>query len=747
VTTLRVCLFAILSVQACYPASLAISTYFKDGFTPTTITSDTQGNVLVAGSAVTDPASQTLGAAVAKLDPQASQLIYLAYLDSAASDQISAITVDSAGNAYVAGWTTNPNFPVVGGGTLGTAPTGSQDQRSFVTKLSPEGAVLFSVLVGGSVGSEAKGVALGPQGQILVSGLATAKGFPATNGAYTVANTSGNWFLMELDPTASTVIFSATGIGGSSIAFDGAGNIYLAGSSAGTSYPTTPGAYQTTFVQGHVCSGLCQLGVNGGLQHVTKVNATGSTLIYSTGLNDTTGLAGSTVNTGLAVDAAGNAFLTGTLLEASYPLTVATPSNYSGYLSKLDPTGSSLLFSIPIGGGGAVLDSSGALYVGGIMSSYSPVGLNAPVTPVAPPAIFSWVPQQCWPDNIVAFNEAYVMKVDPATGNALDAQWIDGSTPTTAGITLAGGNVWITGSATGPDVPFTPGTLSPENLGTGFTAGAYVAAVDFSASPAAGAPMLACVLDAGNLEHVRAVAPYQVISLFGTNLGPSAGVAAPDGTDSTVAGVTVKFDGTPAQLQYVSSSQVNVIVPLVNSSSPSMQVTVNGATAQPRALPLVATNLNLFANLASNEVSCPGGTINASGFQPLAMNADGSLNSCANPAKPGSTVSFFIDGVGTVGGQQPPAALPVGLLALVSECWAPVESTTLINGFVYQVDVQLPTSTSCALQYGSGGAALGVTFSYNGVPIGPLVVPPPSGGPIVNFTPGQPMPMIVWTSH
>ena len=198
-TTLRVSILAVLSVQACYPASLAISTYFKDGFTPTAITSDAQGNVLVAGSAVSDPVAQTLGAAVAKLNPQASQLVYLAYLDSAASDQISAITVDRAGNAYVAGWTTNPNFPVAGGGTLGTAPTGSQDQRSFVTKLSPDGAVLFSVLIGGSVGSEAKGVALGPQGRILVSGLATANGFPATKGAYTVANTSGNWFLMELD--------------------------------------------------------------------------------------------------------------------------------------------------------------------------------------------------------------------------------------------------------------------------------------------------------------------------------------------------------------------------------------------------------------------------------------------------------------------------------------------------------------------------------------------------------------------
>src|SRR5207302_794862 len=118
--------------------------------------------------------------------------------------------------------------------------------------------------------------------------------------AYSVAETKGRWYLMELDGAASKVIFSATGIGGSSIAFDAAGNIYVAGSSGGTDYPTTPGAYQTTFVQGHICYGLCQIGFNGVLQHVTKVDSTGSKLIYSTGLNNTAGAAGRTTNTGLA---------------------------------------------------------------------------------------------------------------------------------------------------------------------------------------------------------------------------------------------------------------------------------------------------------------------------------------------------------------------------------------------------------------------------------------------------------------
>jgi len=294
------------------------------------------------------------------------------------------------------------------------------------------------------------------------------------------------------------------------------------------------------------------------------------------------------------------------------------------------------------------------------------------------------------------------------------------------GITLAGGNVLIAGATPAPDVPFTPGTLSPKNLGTGFTSGAYLAAANFSATAAAGTPAIACVLDAANLEHVRAIAPYQAISLFGANLASSTGVA-------------ITFGGNPAQLLYVSSSQINVVVP--PNSSPVMQVTINGMSIQ-RQFPGTTSNLNLFANLTSNEVACPNDIAN--GFQPLAINADGSLNSCAHPAKFGAAVSFFVEGAGSPNGSAPPAEL-TGLQAWIGGCAAPVENTSLTNGFVYQVDVQMPASTSCAGQYNSSSATFDVTFTNNGAAVGPLVVPPP-GGPIINFTQGQPMPMIVWAA-
>ncbi len=746
-------LFVGVMAQTGWSANLSLSTYLKDGLTPAAIASDTQGNVFIAGSAVIDPASHAASAVVAKIDAKLSQHLYLTYLDSAASDHVSAIAVDGAGNAYVTGWTRNPNFPVVGGGALGTASTGGNDTRSFVTKLNAAGAVVFSVLIGGSSISTANGIALTPQGQLLISGIAGTNGFPSTAGAWNVANTTNQWFLMELNAAADAVVFSATGIGGNSIALDAAGNIYVAGSSTGTNYPTTTGAYQTSFVQGHICYGLCQIGFDGGLQHVTKVDSKASKLIYSTGLNDPTGLAGSTTNTGLAVDAAGNAFVTGTLLQAAYPFTVPVSGSTPSYITKLDAAGANVLFSIPVGGGGVQLDSAGEVYVGGTVTSFDPTIVPS-VAPVAPPSVFSAIPQPCWPDNIVAITEAYVMKVDPATGNVMDAQWIDGSAPGATGITLGGGKVWITGATPSPDVPFSPGALAPQNIGPGLLAGAYLSAVDFSEGVNSG-PAIGCVLDGGNLTHVGAVAAFQLISIFGSNLGPAVGVATPDGADPSIAGVSVTFDGNPAQLLYVSASQINVAVPApppTRAVAPLptatvMRVMVNGSTLQ-RQFPFTASNLNLFANLSASEVSCPAANFIANGFQPLAMNADGSLNSCANPAAYGSAVSFFVHGVGAIQLGFPPAPQLLNLQAFVGGCSTAVLNASLITGFDYKVDVAMPSSLlPCAQSYSTNEAenSFTVTLSYNDAPVGPLVLP--AGGPTVNFSPGQPMPMVVWVKQ
>ena len=295
--------------------------------------------------------------------------------------------------------------------------------------------------------------------------------------------------------------------------------------------------------------------------------------------------------------------------------------------------------------------------------------------------------------------------------------------------------------------------LAPQNLAPGFLAGAYLSAVNFSGGVKKG-PAIACVLDGGNLTHVGPVAAYQLLSIFGTNLGPATGVAAPDGTDTSIAGVSITFDGIPAQLLYVSASQINVAVPspaLPSSAAdglPSamvMQLTVNGVTLQ-RQFPHTESNMNLFADLSPAQVSCPDAAVIGNPIQPVALNADGSANSCANPAKYGSTVSFFMHGVGgDAFGFQPPQQLGLHVQAFAGFCSITVTNASLIDNFVYKVDVTMPASPlPCGQASGSFAVTFfDVTFSYDGLTVGPLYVPFMNIGPTMNLA----MPMTVWVTN
>jgi uncharacterized protein (TIGR03435 family) len=392
---------AVAASAATFPA-LTYSTYLRDSFTPKAIATDSSGNIYIAGYAIVDPAALQTTVLVAKLNPQASQYLYVRFLGGSVDDYANALTVDAAGNVYIAGSTISPDFPVTTGGNLGTPPTGSTDPRSFVAKLDPNGNVVFSNLLGGSASSAGQAVAVNAAGQILVSGNSISGGFPSTAGAYSVSNTANHPYLLEVDNTGTKTIFSATGIGGSAIALDSSGNIYVAGTTYLLDYPTTPGAYQTAFPAFYSCIFLCQAPSQGVNQYVTKVNATGSKLIYSTSVSGSY----NTVNKGLAVDAAGNVYLTG-YAGGTYPYTVVAPlipstdaiaTAYSAlpFLSKLDPLGETLLFSAPVGGTGVQVDSTGAVYAGGGVGSQ--VIEDTAVTASIP--ALAGVPTQCLPNQV-----------------------------------------------------------------------------------------------------------------------------------------------------------------------------------------------------------------------------------------------------------------------------------------------------------------------------------------------------------
>ncbi len=705
IRTLTLCAWTGIAVAATVPV-LTYSTYLRDSFTPNAIATDSSGNIYLAGSAVIDPATKGKAGFVMKVNPQSGQYIYQSFLNGQASQVVNAIAVDSSGNAYVAG--TNAN--------------GASGEQSFVAKLDPSGDLLFSTPLGGSTESRALAIVLTASGQILVSGTSLGSTFPATAGAYSVPNPASWPYLIELDPTGKNILFSATGIGGDALALDAAGNIYVAGSTAQLSYPTTPGVYQTTFPAFNVCSSLCLIANQGANQYVTKIDPTGSKLIYSTALTGT----GSTRNTGLAVDSAGNAYVTG-YAGSGYPYTVMAPpigpqppSAAGGgvilalpFVSKLDPAGQNLLFSVPVGGAGVQVDSSGNVYVGGGIITLVALGDYAMTATL--PAL-SAVPSACLPNQLLSLNSGYVAQMNGSSGNVLNTQYIGGDLLTVSGVALSGSVLWMAGATNDPNIPYTPNalTLPFADLGNTPGPGAYLGAVDFSQSPAAFTPQISCVLDGADLANVGPVASLQVLSIFGTGMGPATGVSAPNNSTTTLAGVEVTFGSTPASLLYVSSNQINLAVPVLPPDSnifSAMQIAVGGAISSSLALPITSVDPNLFLN---ESLSLPAG--NNPTFVAFALNADGSLNTTANPAALGSTISVFVNGL--ISNPNLTAA-PLQLAA--SEGWTVTGFTQ--GPFDVQVSLQVPAaltapgqSFSCpqqaplcsvgfALYYGEGSPA------------------------------------------
>lgn len=740
---LRLVSSALVVGSVAWAAGLTYSTYLREGFTPAAVATDAGGNVLIAGATGN-------AATLVKLNPNGTAYVYSRTFGGSGTDAATGLAIDSAGDAYVTGTTTSPDFPLTGGGQTGTLPTPAGDTRAFLVEFNPQGEMVFSEALG-SVTTRGSAVALAADGGVLVSGV-SGSGVAASAGAYSVSDTNGRPFLMKVKADGSVVVFTATGIGGSSLAVDAAGNIYMAGSTVFTDYPTTPGAYQSTLNHVGVCVFPCQLTFPGTNQYVTKVDEGATKLIYSTGVASVN----ETVNHGLAVDAAGNAYVTG-IAGGNYNWTVGPTYSQllQPFLTKLDAAGANALYSIPIGGFGVALGSQGDVYVGG---AYNDIGTG--LTQGPPPAAslplgVTSLPTQCQVNSGTTLSEAYVSRVDAATGNVLSTALVDGSNVSTAGIALGrGSNVWLAGPTTQADTPITPGAVTPVSLAAGPLEGAYLGAVSFEAIPDP-SPQVACVLDAANLSRTGVVAPSELLTLIGTGLGPATGVAATDSSTTTLGGVTVTFDGVAAPLLYVSATQINVAVPanvLVGSrgvlSYGTMQVSVNGLMSPSRVLPLTVNNPSLFADLLSADplgtvTQCTVGSVTYFGaLTVFALNADGSVNSCSNPAKVGSTVSLFVNGMGAEGVSAPwtPSAVPVSVR--LGRWSAEVTSVVAQTPFVWQVNVVAPE----ALAPGSQSAAavtMDMDLTSGVVPVGPLAV---ETMPPAYSTPGTPVPLTLWVT-
>lgn len=250
---------------------------------------------------------------VAKLNPTGNTLLYSSFLGGNGNDTGRGIALDPAGNVYVAGGTSAPNFPTQNGFQM--APGGAQD--AFIVKFTASFGRVYATLVGGSGDDGANAIRVDADANAYVTGFTSSTNLPTENAFQPTFGGQFDAFVVKVNAQGNDAV-SLTYLGGSgqdggfSIDIDTARNIYVAGVTASSNFPIR-NAFQPNF-GGAVSSGGAAVPSGDGF--VTKLNASGTELVYSTFL----GGGGDDIASGIAVDSAGNAFVAGTTDSPNFPI-------------------------------------------------------------------------------------------------------------------------------------------------------------------------------------------------------------------------------------------------------------------------------------------------------------------------------------------------------------------------------------------------------------------------------------------
>jgi hypothetical protein len=383
----------------------------------------------------------TLGFAVAAYDKSKPLvidpvLVYSTWLGGVGADRGTAIAVDAAGNAYITGSTTSPDFPGAHSGFPRSTGTDPDQPDVFVAKINATGsALVYFTYLGGSKFDGGIGIAINSAGEAYVTGYTGSPDFPTVDPIQAQHGGGYDAFVAKLNSTGSQLLYStflggSGGDGAAGIAVDSSGSAYVTGFTGSPNFPI---------------SHPLQTSLKGPFDvFITKLSPDGKRLVYSTflgGNRDDEGVA-------IAVDSAGNAYVTGSVTSSDFPTVNPIQSKFAGgvvdaFVLKLNPTGSALVYSTYLGGSsrdqgaGIAVDSSGDVYVTGFTGS-----TDFPVSHAVQP-------------KLAGDFDAFVAKLNPTGSDLLYSTYLGGAGKE-QGAAIAidrAGNAFVTGFTASADFP------------------------------------------------------------------------------------------------------------------------------------------------------------------------------------------------------------------------------------------------------------------------------------------------------
>ena len=705
-----------------FGSSVKLLSLLPKGAVSTAIQLDPAGNIYVAGYTTPANFQESRDAFVAKLSPDGSKLIYFTSLAGTQQDAATGLALAADGSAYVTGNTQSADFPVTAGALQATNPMPGQLQ-GFLVKLNPSGAIVYGTYITSLSITNMSGIALGSGGEVFLTGIGRQANTPFGD--------ASAGFILKLDAALSKVAMTVYGTGGGLLQLDSQGNIYVAGSAEPNALtippnhivplPAFPGpAFQST----HDATFCLTLGSGPGgpagsyfcrYQYVAKLNPAG-TVLWATYV---TGLYGA-IARGMAVDAAGNVIVAGTTNSDDYPVTpgafqtlytAAAPpfpgppgSTYKdpppaiGYITKVNSTGTGLIWSTYFGGSsadritGLAVAPTGEIIVSGRAASSDLPGLEE-------------TPEGCRPAAVQELGFVARLARDGATAGP--TQLIEGA-PDCTYLNCEVLSNYTNYLASWP-VAVSAGGLAV----TGGTNGT-VAAVDFLSTN-----RLACVTDPADNVQLRTVAPGELVALFGADLAPVLPFIPAGGVAASTTDFGVFFNGIAAPILYSSGQQINAQVPfeLAGQTSVQMQVVnkqIPLKLAETRTFAVTERQPAIFLSIAAFTSPFPGytqcGGKVAIGPAALAINADGTVNDCTNPAVAGSTITLFANGLGQL------------VPALTTGTVASAPAVTLSPGVIFLDPNLSPLKTTTMTLPGALNGVEQVQFQVTAAPVTPTLL-------------------------